>query len=111
MKKLVLRFRAGDRAVFNAIKDGTKTVETRAATVRYRGAGVGDIFVMVCGMERLEKQIIAVRHFNNVNELLEVIDWKKIAPQADSKETLMADYRRWYGAKIDQAGLVAFELA
>ncbi|MBW3538100.1 hypothetical protein KY386_01245 [Candidatus Parcubacteria bacterium] len=111
MKKVVVRFRAADRPVFDAIKNGDKTVETRAATPRYRGVQVSDVLVMLCGADRLEKRVTSVHHFKDVSALLDEVDWRKIAPEVGSREAMLASYERWYGGKIDQLGLVAFGLA
>ena len=56
MKKYTLRFRKTDKGIFNDIKHGLKTIETRAATDRFRPIKAGDILIFVCGKERFEKK-------------------------------------------------------
>jgi len=111
-KKLILRFRAVDIDGFNEIKNGLKTVETRAATPRYKDLQKGDILVIVCGNERIAKEIKRTRHFKTIEEMLKSISLKKIMPSVKS----VADARKiYYGyagykEKIKKFGLMAFEL-
>jgi ASC-1-like (ASCH) protein len=82
MKKWVLRFREVDRSGYNDIVDGHKSVETRAATVKYKPIQAGDMLVITCGKERIEKPIKAVRYFSSIDELFANIELKKVMPQA-----------------------------
>lgn len=42
-----LRFREVNRDIFEAIQDGSKKVETRAATVRYQKIKKGDYVMLI----------------------------------------------------------------
>lgn len=53
MNNYMLRFRAINRDTFQAIRVGTKKVETRAATIKYRDIKVGDVITFVCGPRSL----------------------------------------------------------
>lgn len=66
MTKYTLRFRAINKDTFLNIKSGKKTVETRAATERYRDIKDGDLLVLVCGENRFEKRIKKVRKFKTI---------------------------------------------
>ena len=112
MRKITLRFSAVDKDDFKEIKDGLKTVETRAATTRYKDIQKGDILVMVCGKQKIIKQTKRVRHFKTIESMLKAIPLKKIMPSIKS----VADARKvYYGyqgykEKIKEFGLMALEL-
>ncbi|MFZ4500561.1 MAG: hypothetical protein ACOYMZ_03695 [Minisyncoccia bacterium] len=55
MKTWTLRFRAVDKKNFDEVKNGSKPIETRAATVKYQPIEVGDTLLFVCGKERLAR--------------------------------------------------------
>lgn len=57
MNKYTLRFRAANKDIFLDIKSGKKTVETRAATVKYQDIKDGDLIILVCGKDRFEKTV------------------------------------------------------
>ncbi len=112
MKKNTLRIRQVDKFVFDSIKDGQKTIETRAATNRYRKIKQGDILVFSCIGEKLEKEIEKVDYFKSIDEMLKTVDFKKIMPFVDSVEEMKQVYYSFpdYQEKIKKVGLVAFFL-
>ena len=57
MKKHILKIREVDRIVLKAIKNNQKTIETRAATAKFRKIEKGDVLVFVCGDDKLEKEV------------------------------------------------------
>ncbi len=111
-KKYTLRFRAVDQHDFNEIKDGLKTVETRAATARYHDIEKGDVLTFLCGKQKIQKRVARVRHFKTIGSMLKAIPLKKIFPSVRT----IADARNiYYGypsykEKINRFGLVALEL-
>ena len=111
-KKIILRFRAVDKDNFDKIKKGLKIVETRAASMRYRDIKKGDIIVIVCGKQKIIKQIKRARHFKTIESMLKAIPLKKIMPSVK----LIADARKVYYSyqgyknKIKEFGLIALEL-
>ncbi|HRH31284.1 MAG TPA: hypothetical protein PK950_01330 [Candidatus Paceibacterota bacterium] len=113
MKQITLRFRAADRSDYNRIKDGTKSVETRAATEKYKDVAKGDVLVIVCGKERMTKTIRRVRHFKTLTAMFKAIPMKKIMP---STVKTIADARKiYYGysgykEKLAKFGVVAWEM-
>lgn len=112
IKKVILRFRVIDRDNFNEIKNGLKTVETRAATIRYRNINKGDIVIIVCGKQRIIKQVKRVRHFKTIESMLKNISLKKIMPSVKSVVDAYKIYYSYpsYKEKIKEFGLVALEL-
>ena len=110
MKKFVLRFRAQDRAIFNALKSGQKRVETRAATERFRRVKVGDKLIFICGQDRFEKEVRAVSHFPSIEAMLHEVGFRQIAPWLNSAEELVSLYQSFpgYPEKIAKFGILAF---
>ena len=66
VKIFTLKFRAANRDIFDAIKDGSKSVETRAATQRYRDIKTGDIVKLSCGGESFQKKLNAQKYFRQL---------------------------------------------
>ena len=69
MKTWTLRFRAKNKRNLLEIKEGLKSIETRAATDKYRDIKRGDVLVLVCGKQRIERQVGNVRIFKTINAL------------------------------------------
>ncbi|MDP3954827.1 MAG: hypothetical protein Q8Q15_00500 [bacterium] len=112
MMKHILLIREVDRRVFEALKKGEKTIETRAATEKYRKIQKGDILCFVCGKDRSEKQVEEVTLFKSFGEMVKVINFKQIMPFINSIEEMRGVYDSFpgYTEKIRQFGLVAFIL-
>jgi ASC-1-like (ASCH) protein len=111
MKKHVLKFRATDKAEFETIVNGRKTVETRANTVSFKNYEVGDILVIKCGNESVEKSIINIQKFDSVADCIGSVGLKNVMPLF--KGTPKEAEKLWYSfpgykEKITQHGLVAF---
>ena len=110
MTKQHFPIRAADRRVFDAIKDGTKSVETRAGSPRYENIKAGDSALFDCGGEHLTKKIGAVRRFTSVTAMLKKYEVKEIAPWCENKDELVKMYHRFYHGAIEKHGLIAMEL-
>jgi len=112
MKKYILRMRETDKFVFDAIKKGKKTVETRAATERYRKIQTEDTLVFVCGKEKIERKAGSVKHFASINEMAKKIDFKKIMPFCKNIEEVKNVYYSFpgYKEKIKKFGILVFNL-
>lgn len=110
--RYTLRFAAKNKETFDAVKKDIKTVETRAATERYRKVKAGDILVLVCGRERLEKKVLRAKHFKTVENLFRTIPIRKVNPFANSLKEAKETYYGYseYREKIRKFGLMAFEL-
>ena len=107
-----LLIREVDWKVFEAIKNGTKTIETRAATEKYRGVKGGDILDFVCEKEHLQKEVKSVKLFKSVEEVAKELGIKPIMPLVDSLEEMKKIYYSFpeYEEKIKEFGLIAFLL-
>ncbi|OGZ04200.1 MAG: hypothetical protein A2648_01300 [Candidatus Lloydbacteria bacterium RIFCSPHIGHO2_01_FULL_41_20] len=110
--KRVLRFRAVDKNIFDAIKSGKKKIETRAATVKYKDIKTGDVFVFVCGKSRFERKVKKVFHSKTVEGLLKKYKIKDIRPDIKTKEKFVKSYEAFagYSQKIRRFGIMAFEV-
>ncbi len=111
-RKFVIRFRAADRDIFEAIVDGRKKIETRAATKKYAGIKAGDIVVLSCGGARCEKSVARVEHFPSVAAILRRHRPKDINPSIRTAAEARAMWAGFpgYTEKIRRGGLVAFHL-
>jgi len=74
-----LLIREIDRRVFDALKKGEKTIETRAATKKYRKVKEKDVLNFVCGQESLQKTVGKVFLFKTIEEMVEKIDYNRFA--------------------------------
>lgn len=111
-KKYLLRFRATNQDIFEAIKSGKKKVETRAATARYNKIRVGDAVVLMCGKNKFEKTIKRAIIFKTINLMLCKYKVKDIMPNLSSAKELERAYFSYpnYRKKIKKFGLIALEL-
>ena len=112
MIKYTLRFRAINRQTFLAIKLGTKSVETRAASERYKDIKAGDVLVLVCGKDKFEKVVKKTKIFKTIKSLITTYPIKKIMPEALSEKDLRRAYYSYpgYKEKLKKFGLMALEL-
>lgn len=107
-----LRFRAQNREIFEAIKDGRKKVETRAASPKFSSIKTGDIILLVCGNQKFERKINMAAKFKTIEDLLEKYQIKEINPFVNSLVELKKMYFGFpgYRKKIKKYGLMAFEI-
>jgi ASC-1-like (ASCH) protein len=113
MKNWTLRFRAIDKPDFEALVSGLKSIETRAATAKYRAIQARDTITLVCGGESCRKTIEKVDIYSSLAEMFLVLDFKKIMPYAkDEKEAEKVYYGYpGYKEKIAKNGIIALHLA
>lgn len=112
MAKHILTIRETDWRIFELIKVGKKTIDTRAATDKYQRIRAGDILVFKCGKDRLEKVVVKVHHLRDIKDLIQSLDLRKIMPFVSS---IRQAKQIWYSfpnyrEKIKRYGLVAFEI-
>lgn len=110
MNKYILKFRASDKAEFETIIDGRKTVETRAATPRYQKVEAGDTLVIKCGDETVEKKVKKIEHFGSIDELIKSVGLENVMPLAPNIDQAKSVWRSFpgYDQKIKQYGLIAW---
>ena len=112
MNKYTLRFRTINKKMFLDIKSGKKTIETRAATEKYKNIKAGDILVLSCGKEKFEKTVKKTKIYKSIKSIAEAYSLKKIMPEIDSDKKLREAYYSYpnYKEKIKKFGLIALEL-
>ena len=110
MTKHTLIIRKIDKIVFDSIKNGSKIIETRAATDKYKKIKAGDTLIFKCESETLEKQISKIHHFKTIDEMIDMLGFKKIMPFVNSVKEMKQIYCSFpnYREKIDNYGLLAF---
>ncbi len=116
MRTWVLRIRAADRAVFAALVDGRKRVETRAGSASprgYRDVQPGDTLLFLCGPQRLRRVVTRVTIYPSVEALLAAEDYRTILPNARGPADVASLYAAipGYPERIARYGLVALLLA
>lgn len=112
MKNWTLKFRAVDKKTFNDVKNGVKSIETRAGTIKYQPIEVGDTLVFVCGQEKCTRKIVKKFHWKSMEAMVKEIGFKKIMPSVESIEEMKEVYATYpdYEKKIKEYGLLGFEL-
>ncbi len=112
MKTHRIVLRETDRELFDQIKSGQKSIETRAATPRYIKIEAGDELKFVCGNDEIIKSVMAVAHYDTVESIFHSADWNKVMPGVDSLDDAKRIYYSFpqYEEKIDLHGLRAFYL-
>ena len=108
---MYLKFNASNKAIFDCIKDGSKPVETRAATSKYKNLKAGEVVTFSCAGETFTKTITKVTHFDSIEALLKKYKPEMINPKLATKEEIVKMYHSFpgYKEKIAGAGIVAFE--
>jgi len=111
-KIVQLKFRQKNRDIFEAILNGRKKVETRAATEKFRDIKAGDVLILICGKEKNEKKVRAVRVFKSISALLGKYKVYQINPGVKTKVELIKMYHSFpgYREKIKKYGLIALEM-
>lgn len=107
-----LIFAKENREIFEMLMRGEKSVETRAATARYRGIKIGDTLSFACEGNSFEKVVIRTEIFPSVVMLLKKYRPEDINPKLKTVEEIISMYRSFpgYDAKIREHGILAIEL-
>lgn len=113
MKNYRLVFRNVDYGKFSEIATGQKTVETRAATIKYRSVQAGDTLTFVCGKDTIIKQVTSVEHFNSLEEMFGKLPLASILPSVRDINEARKVYFGFpgYKEKIEVEGILAFSLS
>ncbi len=107
---MTLRFRAGDRKIFDAVRSGKKKTETRAGTLRYRNVKIGDSLTFMCGGKKFQKKVKKAEYFKTIAGLLKKHKPREINLFVSSEAELREMYRGFYKEKIKKHGIVAWTL-
>lgn len=105
-------FREVDRDKFDEIAKQTKTIETRAATSKYRSIKAGDELKFICGENEIVKTVRAIKYFSSLDMMLNALPIGKILPSAHSTEEAKNIYYSFpgYREEIEANGILAFYL-
>ena len=112
MKKHILRFREVDRDSLNNILRGKKTVETRAATTKFKNIQKGDMLVFVCGKNKAERLVKKVSLFKSIKDLFDAHPVSSVVPRTRSLKDAAKRFYSFpgYKEKIKKFGIIAFEI-
>jgi ASC-1-like (ASCH) protein len=112
MKTYTLKFKAVDVDNFNEIRDGIKTIETRAGSPAYQDITKGDKLVIVCGKKKLTKTVTKVHKFKSLGALLKKLPLKRIMPQVKSASEARKIWNSYTGYKerLKKYGIIAWEI-
>lgn len=107
-----LVFREVDRARFEEVRSGTKTIETRAGTPKYQAVKVGDTLTFSCGEDKFSKTVARIYHWPHAEAMLEEVPLEKVMPDIKDIEGVRARYASYprYEEKIQEFGILGFEL-
>jgi len=118
MKTWVIEFREQDKATFERIKSGSKTIEARAlggpksTKSYYDDIVVSDRINFLCEGRKILKEVSAVRKYQNLEDYLNKEDLENIlgkgATKHSAKETLLGF--PGYKERLTEFGIVAFEI-
>ena len=112
MKNYRIVFREADRARFDELVSGAKTIEARAATAKYRPIQAGDSLSFVCGEDELTRRVDRVDYFGSLDEMFGALPLNRILPSAVNLEEAKEIYYSFpgYKEKIESVGILAFSL-
>lgn len=112
MAELIVDFRDEDRDKFEAIKNGSKKIEVRAATEKYRTYEPGDKIILTCGEDKYETEITQVDHFRSIEDLFNYYHYSEVLREATSADEaqLIIEASPDYEEKISKLGVMAFKL-
>lgn len=112
MKRYTVRVRQQDKDIFLQIKNGQKTVETRAATIKHKNIKKGDILIFVCGNDKIEKEVLKASIFKSIDQMLKRYKIKQIMPSVKTRQEMEDICYSFpgYRDKIKEHGIIALEL-
>ncbi|MCR4322948.1 MAG: hypothetical protein NUV61_02575 [Candidatus Azambacteria bacterium] len=112
MKTHHIKFRAVNRDIFEAIRDGRKKIETRACDEKFRDIKRGDAVMLMCEDDTFTKTVRSAEVFTTIEALLEKYSPQDINPACASAEDIREMYYSFpnYKEKIKEHGLIALEL-
>ena len=107
-----LKFRAVNRDTFEAVKNGAKKVETRAAIKKFRDIKLGDKVKLICGKDKFEKEVKKSQIYRTITAMLRKYKPSEINPKCSTGKELREMYYSFpgYRQKIKKYGLIAVEL-
>ncbi len=117
MKTWNLRIRKEDKTIFDRIKYGEKTIETRPlnapdAKKDYSQISAGDKLNFSCDGERLEKPVCGVRIYRDFEKYLQKEDLENILGKGMTKEEARKIHYGFPGCKkrLESYGIIAIDM-
>lgn len=111
-KHKILKFRAVNRNIFEAILNGKKKIETRAATAKFHDIKAGDTVVLICGNKKAKKKVKKVELLKSSAAVLKKYKPEDINPKI---HTIKEVKTMWYSfpgyrEKIKKHGFIVMHL-
>lgn len=115
MKSWVLRIRKTDRVIFDRIKNGEKTIETRPmnpleSSKYYGKMEAGDKLVILCDGQRLEKTVKATRIYVDFEKYLDTEDLENILGEGTTKEDARKVHYSFGKERLNDYGIIAIDM-
>ncbi len=118
MKTWTLRIRDVDKSIFERIKKGEKTVETRALNddepekAYFGHIMAGDKVIFICDDKMIKKTVKSVRIYKDYNEYLDSEDLENIHGRGATKESARELHFSFplYKDRLEKYGIVAFDM-
>lgn len=107
-----LEFREVDRARFEEVRSGLKSVETRAANEKYQSIEEGDEIHFICGQDSFSKKVRKIYYWPTIKAMLAEVPIEKMMPGLVTVEEAKKRYATYpdYLDKIAEKGIQGFEL-
>lgn len=100
--------------LFDFMRFGKKTIDTRANTPKYQDICIGDklVFESIATKDKIIRRVKAIRWHETIAEAVKHEDYTKILPGLKTLEEITQAYYYFpdYEEKIKKWGLVVFEL-
>ncbi|MDO8508025.1 MAG: hypothetical protein Q7S53_05685 [bacterium] len=117
MKIWNLRIRKEDKGIFDRIKSGEKTIETRPLNAPdskkdYSQIASGDKLIFSCDGEKLYKNVEAVRIYKDFEQYLDTEDLENILGKGMTKEVARDIHYGFPGCKerLEKYGIIAMDM-
>ena len=82
-----------DEKYYEFISNGSKTFEGRLGTEKNRNLKIGDIIIF---NDSLKVKIISVHVFSSYEEVMKVLDFRKLIPDAGDSNEAIGVYEQFY---------------
>ncbi len=107
---VIFKFREINRDIFDAIKNGAKEIETRAAAEKFRAVKPGEVITCICGDSRFEKRVKTIELFPDIDSVLQRYKPQQIHPALRTRQEIIDMYYSFpgYEEEIKKFGILAF---
>ena len=95
---------------FDMIKSGRKDLEVRVGYDSINKIRVNETICLMTHADALNTGVVAIRRYRTFEAMLEVESYKRIAPDAHSKEEVLSLFKQIYPPDKERLGVIVFEL-